>query len=121
MGVTPAGYNIRPQRRADFQLALAFKDSDGAPISLSGKTVLAQVWAKDRAAKLGDFTVAVDDEPNGQVTLTLGHAITTSLPAECYYDVMVVDDSTDFRSYYLEGIVRPSEGYTEPPALAPEE
>lgn len=116
MGVTPAGYNIRPQRRADFQLALAFKDADGVATSLFGMTVLAQVWDKGRTTKLGDFDVEVTDEANGEVTLTLNHAITAALPSEARYDVMVVDDDSDFRSYYLEGIVRPSEGYTEPAA-----
>lgn len=114
MGITPGGYNIRPQRRADFQLLLAFKDGDGEPISLSDKTVLAQVWDKARTSKLGDFNVEVTDEANGEVTLTLGHEVTEDLPSEARYDVMVVDDDTDFRSYYLEGIVRPSEGYTAP-------
>jgi hypothetical protein len=120
MGVTPAGYNIRPQRRADFQLALAFKDSDGVPIDLTGKTVLAQVWDSKRTSKLGDFTTALTSAATGEVTLTLSHTITAVLPSEARYDVMVVEPG-GFRSYYLEGIVRPSEGYTEPPALAPEE
>lgn len=114
MGVTPGSYNIRPQRRADFQLALAFKDADGVAITLAGKTVLAQVWDKARASKLGDFDIDVTDEASGEVTLTLSHTVTSELPAEARYDVMVVEDATDFRSYYLEGIVRPSEGYTEP-------
>lgn len=114
MGITPGGYNIRPQRRADFQLMLAFRDSDGVPISLSGKTVLAQVWDKKRTSKIGDFSTAVTNEANGEVTLTLSHTVTADLPAEARYDVMVVEDATDFRSYYLEGIVRPSEGFTDP-------
>lgn len=114
MGITPGGYNIRPQRRADFQLLLAFKDSDGVAIDLTDKTVLAQVWNKARTSKLGDFSVEVTDVAGGEVTLTLGHAITEVLPAEARYDVMVVDDLSSLRSYYLEGIVRPSEGYTAP-------
>lgn len=114
MGITPGSYSIRPQKRADFQLMLAFKDNDGVAITLAGKTVLAQVWNKQRTSKLGDFDVDVTDEAGGEVTLTLSHTVTELLPAEARYDVMVVDDATDFRSYYLEGIVRPSEGYTSP-------
>lgn len=114
MSITPGGYNIRPQRRADFQLTLAFKDADGVAISLADKTVLAQVWDSKRTSKLGDFSVEVTNEAGGEVALTLGHAVTATLPTEARYDVMVVDDATDFRSYYLEGIVRPSEGFTAP-------
>lgn len=95
---------------------LALKDSDGEPISLSGKTVLAQVWDKKRTSKLADFEVDVTGEATGEVTLTLAHGDTAGLPDECRYDVMVIEDATDLRSYYLEGVVRPSEGYTEPEA-----
>ncbi|MFZ9656060.1 MAG: hypothetical protein ACO29V_10455 [Limnohabitans sp.] len=114
--MNPGTYNIRPQRRADFQLNLTFKTSEGVPIDLSDFTVLAQVWDKCRTTKYGDFTVDTADEVDGNVILTLGYAITEVLPDEAYYDVMLIDDSSGLRSYYLEGIVRPSEGYTEPEA-----
>ena len=34
MAITPANYNIRPQRRADFPLDVTFKDSTGAAINV---------------------------------------------------------------------------------------
>lgn len=113
MAITPATYNIRPQRRADFPLMLRFKDSQGAAMNLTGWTVLAQVWQKDRSAKLGDFTVTMTNAAGGEASLKLGYSITTSLPDECRWDVMLVAPS-GLREYYLEGIVRPSEGYTVP-------
>jgi len=113
MAITPASYNIRPQRRADFPLDLTFKDSTGAAINLTGWTVLAQVWNKERTSKIGDFTVTVTSAANGQVNLKLGYAITVNLPDEAYYDVMLINGS-GLREYYLEGIVRPSQGYTTP-------
>lgn len=112
----PAAYNIRPQRRADFQLQLAFKDSDGVAISLEDRTIVAQVWDAKRTTKLGDFVVDITNGPGGEATLTLPYTATADLPAEARYDVMVIDDSSGLRSYYLEGIVRPSEGYSEPEA-----
>jgi hypothetical protein len=113
MAVTPAQYNIRPQRRADFPLTLRFKDADGVAINLTGWTVLAQVWKTDRSTKLGDFTVTVATPATGEVALKLGYAVTVALPDECRWDVMLVSPA-GLREYYVEGIVRPSEGYTVP-------
>jgi L-ascorbate metabolism protein UlaG (beta-lactamase superfamily) len=109
----PAVHNIRPQRRADFVLQLVLKDSTGTPITLTGWQVLAQVWDKGRTTKYGDFTVTVTDASAGAVTLTLPYTVTATLPTECRYDVMVINGD-GLREYYLEGIVRPSEGYTAP-------
>lgn len=109
----PGIYNIRPQRRADFLLPLQFKDSEGVPVNLIGWEVLAQVWNKQRTTKYADFSVTVTDAAQGSVTLRLHHDDTATLPTECRYDVMLVDGS-GLREYYLEGIVRPSEGYTAP-------
>lgn len=113
MAITPAQYNIRPQRRADYVLNVQFKDADGVGINLTGWTVLAQVWNKERTTKYGDFTVAVTAAATGQVKLTLPYTVTVSLPEEARYDVMLINAS-GLREYYLEGIVRPSEGYTAP-------
>lgn len=113
MAITPASYNIRPQRRADFPLSVVFKDSAGDPINLTGWTVLAQVWDKCRTSKVGDFTVSVTSAAGGAVTLTLPYAVTAVLPDEARYDVMLINAS-GLREYYLEGIVRPSQGYTTP-------
>lgn len=113
MAITPASYNIRPQRRADYPLQVQFKDSGGDGINITGWTVLAQVWSKDRVTKYGDFTVSVTSASTGAVTLTLPYTVTATLPDECRYDVMLID-SNGLREYYLEGIVRPSEGYTAP-------
>lgn len=75
--------------------------------------MLAQVWTTDRSSKIGDFTVTVTNAVNGQVNLKLPYTVTVNLPAEARYDVMLVAPS-GLREYYLEGIVRPSEGYTAP-------
>ena len=114
MAISPASYNIRPQRRADYPLALQFKNSAGGVIDLTGWTVLAQVWDKARTTKYGDFTVTLTQPEIGKVTLTLPYTITATLPDECRYDVMLINASSGLREYYLEGIVRPSEGYTAP-------
>lgn len=114
MAITPATYNLRVQKRADHPMAVTFKDSTGAAINLTGYTVLAQVWDKCRTSKIGDWTVTVTSAAAGQVTLKLPYAVTAVLPAEAYYDVMLVAPS-GLREYYLEGVIRASEGYTAPP------
>lgn len=114
MAITPASLLIRPQRRADYPLAVTFKDSTGAAINLTGWTVVAQMWDKARTAKVGDFTVTVTSAANGQVSLRLPHTVTVNMTAaEYYYDVMLINPS-GLREYYLEGIARPSEGYSAP-------
>lgn len=114
MAITPATYNLRVQKRADHPMAVTFKDSSGAAMDLTGYTVLAQVWDKCRTSKLGDWTVTVTSAAAGQVTLKLPYTVTAVLPAEAYYDVMLVAPS-GLREYYLEGVIRASEGYTAPP------
>jgi hypothetical protein len=114
MAITPASLLIRPQRRADYPLSVTFKDSTGAAINLTGWTVVAQMWDKARTAKVGDFTVTVTSAANGQVSLRLPHTVTINMTAaEYYYDVMLINPS-GLREYYLEGIARPSEGYSAP-------
>ena len=115
MPTAPVTYNIRPQRRADFLLNVQFKDAAGTPINLSGWSVYASCWDKERVNKYGDFAVTVTSASTGSVQLKLGYAITASLPLSgtAHYDVMLVSP-TGLREFYLEGLVRASEGYTTP-------
>lgn len=115
MPVTPANYDLRPQRRADFVLTVQFKDSTGTGINLSGWSVYASVWNKSRVLKYGDFVCTVTNAATGTVQLKLPYAITSALPLDAvgYYDVMLVNPS-GLREFYMQGLVRPSEGYSTP-------
>lgn len=113
MAITPAQYNIRPQRRADYPLTVQFKDANQVPMNLTGFSVLAQVWNKDRTTQYGDFDVTIVSPATGIVELLLPYTITEALPDESFYDVLVIDPS-GLRQYYIEGVVRPSEGFTTP-------
>ena len=113
MAISPASYNIRPQKNADYDLTVRFKDGTGAALNLTGWDVVAQVWNKDRTVKHGDFTVTVTTPPTGEARLLLPYSITAALPTEARYDVMLINPS-GLREYYMEGIVRPSEGYSTP-------
>jgi hypothetical protein len=113
MTVSPGTWNIAPQRRADYILALQFKDSNNANINLTGWVVYAQVWDRERTVKYADFTVTYTDRPTGRVSIALTDTQTTTLPDECFYDVML-ENPSGIREYYLEGNVYVSQGYTSP-------
>lgn len=113
MTVAPGAYNISLQRRADYILALQFKDSTGAAINLTSWTAYAQVWNRERTVKYADFAVLYTSRANGQISISLTDTQTTSFPDECFYDVLL-ENPSGLREYYLEGIVYVSEGYTAP-------
>ena len=113
MAVAPGTYNFTLQRRADFSLDLQFKDSSDAVIDLTGYTIYAQAWDKGRTTKSADFTVTYTDRSNGQISLSLTDTQTAALPDELYYDVLL-EDSSETREYYLEGVIFVNQGYTAP-------
>jgi hypothetical protein len=113
MAVQPGQYNLSVQRRADFSLALQFKDSTEAAINLTGWTAYAQVWDQGRTVKYADFAVTYTNRVNGQISIALTDTQTAGLPNEAYYDVLL-ENPSGLREYYLEGIVFVSEGYTAP-------
>lgn len=111
MTASPGQYNIGLQRRADYSLALQFKDSTEAPVNLTGWTVYAQAWNQSRTTKYADFAVTYTNRVNGQITLSLTDTQTATFPNEVYYDVLL-ENPSGIREYYVEGIIFVSEGYT---------
>ena len=111
MAISPGTYNISLQRRADYSITLQFKDSNDAPINLTGWTVAAQVWNQARTTKYADFTVTYTNRVTGTIAIALTDDQTTILPDEAYYDVLLTNPS-GLKEYYLEGIIYVSEGYT---------
>ena len=113
MSVQPGTYNITLQRRADYSLLLQFKDSDDAVIDLTDYTAYAQVWNEGRTTKYADFAIAYTDRSNGQITISLTDTQTTDFIDELRYDVLL-EDGSENREYYLEGVIFVSQGYTAP-------
>jgi hypothetical protein len=111
MAVAPGTYNISLQRRADYYVTLQFKDAAGTAIDLTGWTVAAQAWDKNRTKKYADFAVDYTDRVAGTVKISLTDEQTALLPNEAYYDVLLTD-TAGLKEYYLEGILYVSEGYT---------
>lgn len=94
-------------------MKIQFRDGLGNGMDITGWTVVAQVWDKRRQTQYGEFSVEVIEAPEGIATLTLPHTVTEVLPREARYDVMLIDPH-GLREYYLEGVVRPSEGFSTP-------
>lgn len=114
MSVQPGTYNITDmQRRADYDLQLQFKDSNSVGINLTGWTVYAQLWNRERTTKYADWTVTYINRSIGSVKISLTDTQTASLPNEAFYDVLL-EDSSGLLNYYLEGTVHVSEGFTAP-------
>jgi hypothetical protein len=111
MAVSPGIYNISLQRRADYYVTLQFKDSSGTAIDLTGWTVAAQAWNKNRTSKYADFAVAYTDRVAGTVAISLTDTQTEAFPDEAYYDVLLTNPS-GLKEYYLEGTIFVSQGYT---------
>ena len=111
MAVSPGTYNFTLQRRADHNITLQFKDSDGVAINLTNWTVQAQAWDKQRSQKHADFSVTYTNRTTGTVVIGLTSTQTASFPNEAYYDVLLTDNN-GLKEYYLEGIIFASEGYT---------
>ena len=112
MAIKPGTYNFTLQRRSDHSIPLLFKDSNNAAINLTGYTVQAQVWDRDRNIKYADFAVTYTDRSAGSVTIGLTSTQTaTFITDTLVYDVLLVNPS-NVREYYLEGKITMSEGYT---------
>ena len=112
MAIEPATYNMTVQRRSDHSIQLVFKDSDNNAINLTGYTVAAQTWDKDRKIKFADFGVTYTNRSTGTVDIALTDVQTESFsPSTLYYDVLLTNPS-GLKEYYLEGNITVSEGYT---------
>ena len=111
MAISPGTYNFTLQRRSDHSITLQFKDSTNSAINLTGYTVAAQAWSRDRGTKYADFAVSYTNRGTGTVTISLSSTQTTSFPDEAYYDVLLTNPS-NLKEYYLEGVIVVSEGYT---------
>tara|TARA_A100001515_G_C4556014_1_gene205021 strand:+ start:714 stop:1058 length:345 start_codon:yes stop_codon:yes gene_type:complete len=112
MAIVAGTYDFTVQRRSDHTELFRITDSNDNPVNLTGFTVAAQVWDKDRTGKYADFTVAYTNRTNGEFSINLTHVQTTQFtPNELSYDVLLLNGSGK-REYYIEGTIFVSEGYT---------
>ena len=112
MAIIAGTYDFTVQRRSDHTELFRITDSNDAAVNLTGFTVAAQVWNKQRTGKYADFTVAYTNRTNGEFSISLSHVQTLQFtPNELSYDVLLLNGSGK-REYYVEGTIFVSEGYT---------
>jgi len=112
MAIIAGTYDFTVQRRADHTESIRITDSNDDPVDLSGATIAAQVWDKERTGKYADFQIAYTNRTNGEFTISLTSSQTLQFtPNELAYDILILN-SAGKREYYLEGNIFVSEGYT---------
>ena len=115
MAIIAGTYDFTVQRRADHTESIRITDGNDNAVNLTGFTIAAQVWDKERTGKYADFTIAYTNRTNGEFTMSLTHNQTRQFtPNELSYDVLILNGSGQ-REYYLEGNIFVSEGYTTIP------
>ena len=115
MAIIAGTYDFTVQRRSDHTESIRITDSTDSAVNLTGFTIAAQVWDKERTGKYADFTIAYTNRTNGEFTMSLTHNQTRQFtPNELSYDVLILNGSGQ-REYYLEGNIFVSEGYTTIP------
>ena len=112
MAIVAGTYDFTVQRRSDHTELFRITDSNDNAVNLTGFTIAAQVWDKERTGKYADFTVAYTNRTNGEFSISLSHVQTLQFtPNELSYDVLLLNPSSK-REYYVEGTIFVSEGYT---------
>ena len=112
MAIIAGTYDFTVQRRADHKELIRLTDSTDSAVNLTGFTIAAQVWNKERTGKYADFTIDYTNRTNGEFSMSLSHVQTLQFtPDELVYDVLILNSSNE-REYYLEGNIFVSEGYT---------
>ena len=115
MAIIAGTYDFTVQRRSDHTESIRITDSTDSAVNLTGFTIAAQVWDKERTGKYADFTVNYTNRANGEFELSLTHQQTRLfVPDELSYDVLLLNVAGK-REYYLEGNIFVSEGYTTIP------
>ena len=112
MAIIAGTYDFTVQRRSDHTESIRITDSTDSAVNLTGFTIAAQVWDKERTGKYADFAISYTNRSNGEFKISLTDIQTTQFsPNELAYDVLLVNAS-DEREYYVEGTIFVSEGYT---------
>lgn len=114
MSVDPPTYDLVIPQRATFEQVFTL------PFDCTGKTVLAQVWNARHSVMLLEFeTIWIDRaevsgaETKGRFKLRAQWDETALVTKDGLWDLLVIDDSSGDRYYYLEGKALVDTGQTE--------
>lgn len=104
--------NLIINQKANFQVSFTIKEN-GAVKNLANHSVIAEYKtdysAPDNTAQ--SFTCSTQAS-NGIITISLSHSQTANLiyGQKYYYDVILINDSTSYRTRVVEGTIKVSPG-----------
>ena len=108
----PGKLNLVLQRNATHSFGINLKDGNNANENLTGKTIISQIWNKNKTTKLADATITVVSATEGDITWKVSHTQTANMTDNTYeYDILKIEGNGD-REYFIEGTIFMSEGYT---------
>lgn len=100
--VEPGRYDITLHQGATFELPVAYKDSAGVPVNMSGYTLSGTLWNKTGTTKLATFSTPWTSQPSGMFKMRLADTVTSGVTEQGQYDLLVTTSSGD-KFYLLEG------------------
>lgn len=110
--ITPADYDITIQRGATFSQQFQLRDGNGDPLNMSGYSLIAQIWTRDKTLKLADFIVDWVDQESAQFNLVLSDELTRELNADGYWDLLVTNPDGS-KDYWLRGAATLESGFSQ--------
>jgi len=101
-----AGFaEINIEQGASFSTVITVNDSTGAFTNLTSYTAAAQLRKSYYSSTANNFTVAISNAANGEITMTMTAANTANLTAgRMLYDLLITSP-TSVKTRVVEGIV----------------
>jgi hypothetical protein len=103
----PATLDITIHQRATYRQLF------NMPISLTGHTVVAQIWDEKRRNKIIEFDVEWVNQAAGEFYLVADFLSTEKMTKDSQWDLMIVYANGE-REYWIEGTALFDPGYTDP-------
>jgi hypothetical protein len=107
MTVIPGRYDLRIPQRADYVVQVTL------PFDCTDKEVYAEIWNSRRTKLILQLDVTWVDRVNGVLNIGGDWIKTRSMKSDGEWDLLVVDNTTGSRDFYLEGSATYDPGYTE--------
>ena len=100
-----AGYaELIIEQNADFTTTITVNDGTGAAQNLTSYTAAAQMRKSYYSSTANNFTVAISNAANGEITMTMTAANTANLTAgRMLYDLLITSP-TSVKTRVVEGI-----------------
>lgn len=109
--IEPGRYDITIHQGATFLLRLQYRDSQGTAVNMTGYTVAAKLYNRNRSTQLAVFETPWETQTEGKFNLKLSADTTKAITEPGEYDVLVTEPSGN-KFYLLEGTALWNPGIT---------